>query len=64
MKDPAQWLTWFLILVRNVANLLFYTSFYWELPRVCHVFVKWLARQKYLGHAGPSVKTENQDLES
>jgi len=35
-------------LVLNVANLLFYTPFYWKWPASFHVFVKWPPGQKQL----------------
>jgi len=39
------------VLVLNVVNLLFYTSFYWKSPSTCHVFVKWPVCTKLLTHA-------------
>jgi len=41
----------FPILVLNVVNLFFYTSFYWKWPASCNVFVKCPVDQKKLDHA-------------
>jgi len=34
-------LIYFVFLVLNLVNILFYTSFYWKWCSSCHVFVKW-----------------------
>jgi len=50
------------ILVLNVVNLVFYTSFYWKWPASCHVFVKWSEGRKQLDHAVISHQTTLNEM--